>query len=201
MSALYKQLSDMQVLESMEDNAAYAALSNEDLSTLLSVYVAESVGEDGVSEILEEMDSMTMMEAANVNGYDEVMERTIVKLDKRAKKNQAYKTAIYIVARNENDAEYKRLVTLWQMEKYLTRKLEKKYGTKAKAYMKEMKRQAKAKSVKQKLKDHPIIKKMTNAFTRSEKETQTAKHLGAAPKGVLNKGKNVMSQLGSKIGH
>lgn len=200
MSALYKEMADLQVLESMESTAQYAALSNEDCSTLFAVFVAESAGEDGIDDILEEMADMTTMEAAGVGGYDEVMERTIVKLDKRAKKNQAYKTALYTVARNENDPDYKRLVTLWQMEKYLTRKLEKRYSMKAKAYMKEMKRQAKAKAATPKLKDHPVVKKMVSGLTRSEKESKKAKKLGAAPKGVMSKASSIMGQLGSKIG-
>lgn len=196
--SLYKELGDLTMLESMESNAEYIALSNEDCSTLLAVYTMESVGLDEVLEALEEAEDLPAMEAT-LAGYDDVMERTIVKLDKFAKKQQAYKTAIYTVARNENDADYKRLVTLWQMEKYITRKLEKKYAMKAKAYMREMKKQSGIKAAAAKVKEHPVVKKMISGLTRSQKETQKAKKLGAAPKGVLGKGKNVMAQLGSKI--
>lgn len=196
---LYNELASMEIMESMEQNADYVAISTEDCSTLLAVYLQESVGSDTIEDALAELND-SVLESSYNYGYDEVMERTIVKLDKKAKKNQAYKTAIYTVARNENDPDYKKLVTLWQMEKYLTRKLEKKYATKAKSYLREMKRQAKEKSKIVKFKDHPIVKTMTSALTRSEKETQKAKKLSAPPKGVMSKGKNIMSQLGSKVG-
>lgn len=198
--SLYKDLSNAQLLDTMESTAQYAALSPDDCSTMFAVFVAESAGEDGVDDILEEMADMTTLESASIGGYDEVMERTIVKLDKRAKKNQLYKTALYTVARNENDPDYKKLVTLWQMEKYINRKLEKRYGTKAKAYMKEMQRQAKARASAPKVKDHPVVKKMISGLTRSEKETKKAKTLGSAPKGLMSKGNSIMGQLGSKIG-
>ena len=119
--SLYKDLANAQLLDTMESTAQYAALSPDDCSTMFAVFVAESAGEDGVDDILEEMADMTTLESASIGGYDEVMERTIVKLDKRAKKNQLYKTALYTVARNENDPDYKKLVTLWQMEKYINR--------------------------------------------------------------------------------
>ena len=190
---LYEQIKDMQILENATDTANCIAISNDDLSTLMAVYISESVGLEGTDEILDEPGDVT---ESTYSGYDDVMERTIVKLDKRAKKNQAYKVALYAVAREADDPDYKRLVTLWQMEKYITRKLEKKYGVKAKAYMREMKRKGAEKNKESK---NPVIKKMTNVFTHSERETQKAKKLSAPPKGLMSKGKNVMGQLNSKV--
>lgn len=201
MSMLYQQLADAEILESMADSANCVTISDEDLSTLFAVQILESYGEEGVDEVLGDDDDDDAV-SESVNGpVDAVMERTIVKLDKRAKKNKAYKTALYTVARDADDRDYKQLVTLWKMEKFLTRKIEKKYANKARARMKEMKRAAAAKSKNKSIFGAPAraVKAMTNAFTKSEKESQKAKHLGAAPKGLVSQSKGVMSRLSSKV--
>ena len=46
-----------------------------------------------------------------------VMEKTIVRMDKKAKKQRAYKLAILQCAKDDNNKEYKQLETLWKMEK------------------------------------------------------------------------------------
>lgn len=59
-------------------------------------------------------------------------ERSIVKLDKKAKLSKAIKTAVYTIAKEKKDKDFKKLVTLWKMEKVLEKKLEKKYAGPAK---------------------------------------------------------------------
>lgn len=60
---------------------------------------------------------------------DEVLvERTIVRLDKTARINQAHKVAVFTVAREKNDPMFKKLLTVWRMERFLEDKLVKKYG-------------------------------------------------------------------------
>lgn len=58
-------------------------------------------------------------------------ERTIVKLDKKAKLNRAFKAAVFTIARERNDRDFKKLLTLWRMERVLEDKLMKKYSTSA----------------------------------------------------------------------
>lgn len=76
-----------------------------------------------------------------------VQERTIVRLDKKAKKSKAEKMAIFTIAREKKDPDFKKLLTVWKLERFLEAKLEKKYQSKAKMRAKEMlKNAAKSKS-------------------------------------------------------
>lgn len=75
---------------------------------------------------------------------DVVTEKNIVKLDKKAQLQKAYKLAILQCAAEDGRKEYKKLRTLWKMEAYLMKKLEKIYKNRAiaraKESMKKMKR-------------------------------------------------------------
>lgn len=62
---------------------------------------------------------------------DVVLERTIVRLDKKAKLNKARKMAVFAVAKEKNDPKFKKLLTVWKWERYLEAFLEKKYGNEA----------------------------------------------------------------------
>lgn len=66
-----------------------------------------------------------------------VTERTIVKFDKKARLNTAYKTAIFTVARRRKDAKFKKLLTLWRMERQIEAYLMKKYHSEAMKIAKE----------------------------------------------------------------
>lgn len=60
---------------------------------------------------------------------DEVLlEKTIVRLDKKARLSQAQKVAVFTVAKEKNDPKFKKLLTVWRMERYLENELMKKYG-------------------------------------------------------------------------
>lgn len=71
-----------------------------------------------------------------------VQERTIVRLDKKAKKSKAEKMAIFTIAREKKDPDFKKLLTVWKLERFLEAKLEKKYASKAKMKAKEALRNA-----------------------------------------------------------
>ena len=74
-------------------------------------------------------------------------EKTIVKFDKTAKLSKAESQAVLIIAREKNDRDFFKLVRVWKMRKILKDKLEKKYGSQAKARAKQMIRNsAKSKS-------------------------------------------------------
>ena len=70
-------------------------------------------------------------------------ERTIVKFDKVARKNQLKKVAVFAIAKEANDPLYKKLVTLWKLERFIEQKLEKRYFAQAKQKAKEAMKKAK----------------------------------------------------------
>lgn len=68
----------------------------------------------------------------NAAYQDEVLlERSIVRLDKHAKLSLAQKTATFTIAREKGDPMFKKLLTVWRMERYLELLLFKKYGNQA----------------------------------------------------------------------
>ena len=56
-----------------------------------------------------------------------VTEKTIVRLDKKAKLSRAFKTAVFTIAREKKDPKFKKLLTVWKMERTLEAFLMKKY--------------------------------------------------------------------------
>lgn len=140
--------------------------------------LTESISADGDQSILEGVLPEDMV----------VMERTIVKMDKKAKKQRAYKLAILQCAKEDDNKEYKQLETLWKMEKYIMRRLEKKYAQRARSRMKQTAKKAKGNS--------GIVNKVKNILTRSEKETQKAM---TGNNKVPSKVKSQFTSIGAKI--
>ena len=64
-------------------------------------------------------------------------ERTIVKFDKNAKRSQLYEIAVASVAREKKDPLYKKLETVYKMERVIKAKLRKKYHAEANRKVKE----------------------------------------------------------------
>lgn len=180
------------VMESELDNEVCATISNEDMAQLIALEMADLYGEEGCRELLET--NVPTMESAMVD----VMERTIVKLDKKAKKNRAYKMNILQAAREKNDPDVKKLETLWNMERFLWRRMEKRHMAEAKA---------RTRTVAKKTADSPIAKikkagaSMMSKLTHSEAETAKAKKFGGKPiSGELkSKSNSVMKQLAAKV--
>lgn len=74
-------------------------------------------------------------------------ERTIVRLDKAAKKSKAEKMAVFQIAKQKGDRDFKKLLTVWKLERFLESKLEKRYAAQAKTLAKEaLKKAAQTKS-------------------------------------------------------
>lgn len=102
-------------------------------------YISESAMESMCAAILtenltpDEMDEFVSESAS----FDIVTEKTIIKLDKNAKKQRAYKLGILQCAAEDGRKEYKKLRKLWNMEAILFKKLEKQYKNKAMAKAKE----------------------------------------------------------------
>jgi hypothetical protein len=64
-------------------------------------------------------------------GENLLTERTIVRLDKKAKLSKAIKSAEFAIAKEKSDRDFKKLVTIWKMERFLEAKIHKKYYNEA----------------------------------------------------------------------
>jgi hypothetical protein len=99
----------------------------------------------------EEIESVTenTYDLGKAVNEDILVERSIVRLDKEAKKSRAYKMAVFQVAKEKKDRDFKKLMTLWKLERFIEDKLEKRYSAQAKQLAKESMK--KAKSTKSKI--------------------------------------------------
>ena len=60
-----------------------------------------------------------------------VEETSIVRLNKQARTNQLQKVAVFTIAKERNDPDFRKLMTVWRIESNLEDKLFKKYGNEA----------------------------------------------------------------------
>lgn len=81
-------------------------------------------------ELSEFLQNKTEIDALINQGI--LSERSIVRLDKYAKLNRYESQAVLAIAREKNDRDFKKLLTIWKMRKFLLNKLNKKYGPQAK---------------------------------------------------------------------
>ena len=93
----------------------------------------------------EEIESLTenTYDLGKAINEDILVERSIVRLDKEAKKNKAYKMAIFQIAKEKGDRDFKKLLTLWKLERFLEAKLEKRYAAQAKQLAKQAMKKSK----------------------------------------------------------
>jgi hypothetical protein len=124
-----------------------------------------------------------------------LLEKTIVKLDRKAKKKKAYKLSILQVAKEDDNKDYRKLETLWKMEKFLFRKLEKRYASKARARARQVGKKTPGTT-------KPLVK-AKNVLTRSERETQKALKGGTAaikpPSKMKAEVNSITNKLASKM--
>lgn len=88
-----------------------------------------------VEEILDEGEVAVFKESVDGDiAIDEgfFTERTIVRLDKGSRRKQLMKVSVLTIARQKKDPLYKKLATVWKMERQLEAKLYKKYEAAAK---------------------------------------------------------------------
>lgn len=112
-------------------NGETSILENTQLSPEDESLIIESALMEGLSN--EELESF-LESSAEVNDalrMDIVQEKSIVRLDKKAKLNRAYMTAIFAVAKRKKDKKFKKLQTLWKMEAMLEKDLIKRHGSEA----------------------------------------------------------------------
>lgn len=91
------------------------------------IVVTDMLGEDDVAVFKESTD----VDIALDESY--FTERTIVRFDKNARKSQLKKVAVFAIAKEKKDPLYKKLNTVWKLERNLEAKLFQKYGVQADA--------------------------------------------------------------------
>lgn len=111
---------------SFEHNYETEEMSNESLSLITEAAMLDALTEEELDAFLESSSDVNAMLRQEV-----LMEKSIVRLDKKAKLSRAHKMAIFTMAKEKNDRDYKKLVTLWRMERVLEAKLYKKYANPA----------------------------------------------------------------------
>ena len=101
-------------------------ISEEDTQLVAEAMLIDALSNEELHELTEAADVCNDLTSMGI-----VTEKTIVRLDKKAKISRAYKTAVFTVAREKKDRDFKRLVTIWRMERTLEAKLMKKYHAEA----------------------------------------------------------------------
>lgn len=96
-------------------------------ATFAAAMLLDSASREEISQIAESMDDMNVM----VECFGPVMEKVIVRLDRKARLTHLQKAAIFKLAAQAKDPKYRKLVTLWKMERQIESYLAKKYGSKA----------------------------------------------------------------------
>lgn len=122
----------------------------EDMALLTEAAILENATAEEIESFLsnsEEIDAALNEEI--------VTERTLVRLDKSARINQQQKVAVFTIAKEKNDPKFKKLVTVWRMERMLEDDLFKKYGN-------EGLRRAKKNVQKQTVSGSSFVKRVAN---------------------------------------
>lgn len=95
------------------------------------ILLKSELTEEEMTEFVESADA----DIAEAEGF--LTEKTIIKFDKNAKKAQLYEIAVASVAREKKDPLYKKLQTVYKMERIIKAKLRKKYHAPAQQKVKE----------------------------------------------------------------
>ena len=101
-------------------------LSAEDESLIMEAALLEGLSCEELEAFLE--NSSDVNDAIRM---DIVQERSIVRLDKKAKISRAWMTSVFAIARKKKDKKFKKLQTLWKMEAAIEKYLIKRYGNEA----------------------------------------------------------------------
>lgn len=120
-------------------------LTTEDVSTLIESTMRDVLSDEELKAFLENKEEC---EAAIDDQV--LLEKSIVRLDKNAKLSRATKQAVYQIAAEKNDPKFKKLLTVWRLERHLKKYLFEKYGAQATARAKKamaLARRSKSKTV------------------------------------------------------
>ena len=180
----------------------YENMTDEQISGILSFALEEALDETlddvvkecGISDKDDKGDySLESYLMKGVEPQDRaIMEVSIVKLDRKAKKQRSYKLAVLQCAKDDDNQDYKKLETIWRMEKFLFRKLEKKYKTRAMQRMKQAGKKASGSST--------VTKRAKSSLTKSQRETKRALAGDIKPPSqVKSQFRNISNKLKTKI--
>jgi hypothetical protein len=113
------------------NNSGSVINSSEELSTEAQSMIMEGAIMDLTSpeERQAFLENHTEVNAALSDNI--LLERTIVRLDKNAKISKAQKIAVFTIAKEKKDPKFKKLLTVWRMERFLENYLMKRYGNEA----------------------------------------------------------------------
>ena len=101
-------------------------ISEESNAMIAEAMISDQLTKDEICELT------SCAEACNeLKDLGIVTEKTIVRLDKRAKLSRAFQTAVFTIAREKKDPLMKKLLTVWRMERTLESKLATKYRAEA----------------------------------------------------------------------
>ncbi len=106
----------------IHDDMKNIRISEEDEKLITEAVLVDNLSNEEITELTE-----SSAVCGDLTSLGIVTEKTIVRLDKKAKISRAYKTAVFTIAREKKDRDFKRLVTVWRMERALEAKLMKKY--------------------------------------------------------------------------
>lgn len=98
----------------------------EETRLILELVLLDNLSADDCDMISESTDFIS-----ELKGQEYVSERTIVKMDKKARLQRAIKAAVFTIARRKKDVKFKKLLTVWRMERTLEAYLFKKYYSQA----------------------------------------------------------------------
>ena len=101
-------------------------ISEEAMGLISEAALYDGLSDDEISAFLENQSEVDLAMADDI-----VMEKTIVRLDKKAKLSRAHKMAIFTIAKEKKDPKFKKLVFVLKMRRKLEGDLEKKYGAAA----------------------------------------------------------------------
>lgn len=114
-----------------------------DNETEVSALIVECAILDAFSNEEIEMLTENTYDIGKAVNEDILVERSIVRLDKNAKKNKAFKMAVFQIAKQKGDRDFKKLMTVWKLERFLENKLTKRYQAQANQLAKESLKKAK----------------------------------------------------------
>ena len=96
-------------------------------SICANAYLMDIASQDEICDIAESYDEMDNI--SELMGM--AMETSIVRLDRKSRLKHLRKANVLNLARKSNNAKYKKLLTVWKMERELESDLDKIYGAKA----------------------------------------------------------------------
>ena len=101
-------------------------LSVEDQALIIEAALLDVLSNEELTAFLENKE-----EVDTVLNEQVLLEKSIVRLDKKARLNRATKQAVYQIAAEKNDPKFKKLLNVWRLERLFKKYLFDKYSTMA----------------------------------------------------------------------